>query len=54
MTSMLLKDLENVDPLGKLNRYEVALMKAINRTLQLLHIFQAKRDAAKVITLQAK
>ena len=52
--SMLLKDLENVDPLGKLNRYEVALMKAINRTLQLLHIFQAKRDAAKVITLQAK
>jgi len=48
---MLIRDVENDDALGKLTRYEAGLMNAVTRTLQHLHLLQAKRNATKVISV---
>lgn len=47
---MLVRDLENADGLGKLNRYETTLMNAFTRTLQQLHVLRNFQGAMKLIS----
>jgi hypothetical protein len=47
----LIRDVDSGDALGRLIRYEAALMKGLNQTLQHLHRLQAERNATKVISV---
>lgn len=48
---MLIRDPENDGALAKLARYEASLMNAFTRTLQHLHLLQAKQNATKLISV---